>query len=108
MKSSEMLRRGFAYAVSAALVSGSSAFGQDANDGFDPNANNRVETVALQRDGKILIAGNFGSVGGTNQAGLARLNVNGSVDTTFRPPQIFGGFAPVRAISHALRLGAWL
>jgi len=99
MKSREILRRGLACALSSGLLSVSIIFGQNPNDGFDPNANNRVDTVALQPDGKSLIAGIFSAVGGTNQTGLARLNVDGSVDTSFRPPQIFGGFAPVRAIA---------
>ena len=72
---------------------------QSATDGFDPDANNRVDVVALQPDGKVIVAGIFSNIGGTNEAGLARLNPDGSVDATFRPPQIFGGFAPVYAIA---------
>src|SRR5688500_13238204 len=75
------------------------AFGQSANDAFDPNANNRVDVLALQPGGKVIVAGIFSSVVGTNAAGLARLHPDGSVDTTFRPPQIFSGFAPVYAVA---------
>lgn len=71
---------------------------QSANDGFDPAVNNRVDVSAVQSDGKILIAGLFTMVGGTNRVGLARLNVDGSVDASFFAPQIFGGLAPIRAI----------
>jgi uncharacterized delta-60 repeat protein len=45
----------------------------------------RVGTVIVQPDGKILVAGDFPSVNGTNTYGLARLNANGSLDTTFNP-----------------------
>jgi hypothetical protein len=34
-----------------------SAFGQSALDGFDPNANNQVRSIAVQADGKILAGG---------------------------------------------------
>src|SRR5205823_818389 len=60
-------------------------FGQSASDGFDPNVNDIVDTVALQTDGKIVIAGSFTAVGGTNLIRIARLNVAGSLDTTFNP-----------------------
>ncbi len=41
--------------------------------------------LALQVDGKVLLGGMFGSVNGFPQAGLARLNGDGSLDTTFTP-----------------------
>jgi uncharacterized delta-60 repeat protein len=39
--------------------------------------------VLVQAGGKILIGGNFISVNGTAAAGIARLNSNGTVDTSF-------------------------
>ena len=45
--------------------------------------NGQVWSVALQSDGKILIGGDFGSVGGTSRPNLARLNADGTLDTTF-------------------------
>lgn len=55
---------------------------------FDPGANGRVETFALQRDGKILVGGSFTTIGGggtgtTSRNKLARLNPDGSLDTSF-------------------------
>ena len=47
---------------------------------------------ALQPDGKILIAGNFNSVNGSARNSLARLNADGSLDTTFVPALTNGGF----------------
>ena len=44
-----------------------------------------VSSLLLQADGRILIAGSFGSVNGTNRGGIARLNANGSLDNTFNP-----------------------
>jgi uncharacterized delta-60 repeat protein len=46
-------------------------------------ANNVINCIALQPDGKILIGGTFTSVNGTGRNRLARLNSNGSLDTTF-------------------------
>lgn len=44
-----------------------------------------IFSVALQPNGKILIAGYIGvSVNGTNHDGVARLNTNGTVDTNFQ------------------------
>jgi uncharacterized delta-60 repeat protein len=43
-----------------------------------------VEDVELQTDGKIVIAGGF-TVGSPLRAGVARLNTDGSLDTTFNP-----------------------
>lgn len=42
-----------------------------------------VESMALQPDGKIIICGNFGSFNGVAHGKVARLNSNGSVDTSF-------------------------
>jgi uncharacterized delta-60 repeat protein len=42
-----------------------------------------VEQVLQQPDGKVLICGNFTTFNGQNKAYLARLNNDGSVDTTF-------------------------
>ena len=46
-----------------------------------PNA--RVSSVLVQPDGRILLGGVFMSVGGSTAPRLARLNANGSVDSTF-------------------------
>jgi len=58
---------------------------------FNPNPNSAVTTIVLQSDGKILIGGNFTSLtpdGATDpvERGLiARLNSDGTLDTTFSP-----------------------
>lgn len=45
--------------------------------------NDRVEAIAIQANGKIIIAGFFTSYNGTARNYIARLNSNGSLDTTF-------------------------
>jgi uncharacterized delta-60 repeat protein len=42
-----------------------------------------VRGLAVQPDGKVLIAGRFTTVHGTARGGIARLNTNGTLDTTF-------------------------
>ena len=42
-----------------------------------------VMTIAMQGDGKILIGGTFTSFNGTPRGYIARLNVDGSLDTSF-------------------------
>ncbi len=46
-------------------------------------ANGIVEQVLQQPDGKVLICGNFTSFNGANKGYVARLNSDGSVDTSF-------------------------
>jgi uncharacterized delta-60 repeat protein len=46
-------------------------------------ANNFVNSVVVQADGKLLVAGFFTTYNGLNTGYLARLNPNGSLDTTF-------------------------
>ncbi len=64
--------------------------GQSAPDGFDPNANNQVFSIAVQADGKILIIGGFTGLSPNGVAGvvrnrIARLNADGTLDATFDP-----------------------
>lgn len=55
----------------------------DRHDGFDPNVDGTVRTIAVQADGKILVGGYFSSVGGSSRTNIARLKPDGSVDDTF-------------------------
>ena len=48
-------------------------------------ANATVRSVALQPDGKVLVAGDFTTFNGASRPGVARLNANGSVDNSFNP-----------------------
>ncbi len=61
------------------------AFAQPLDPDYNPNANAEVFAAAAQADGKILVGGNFTSLGGVARAYLARLNIDGSVDTAFSP-----------------------
>ncbi|MDQ3040886.1 MAG: delta-60 repeat domain-containing protein, partial [Acidobacteriota bacterium] len=53
-------------------------------EAFDPNVTGIVVYhTAIQPDGKIVIGGAFTQVGGTPRTNLARLNPDGSLDTSF-------------------------
>jgi len=61
-----------------------------AADGFDPNVDGNVYAIATLPDGKILVAGQFGtfrpSIGpAASRNNLARLNPDGSIDLAFDP-----------------------
>ncbi|MFO1500751.1 MAG: immunoglobulin domain-containing protein [Verrucomicrobiota bacterium] len=56
-----------------------------------------VETIEIQGDGRILVAGKFARMDGLPRAHLARLDWDGSVDTTFDPGT--GPDAPVLAVA---------
>lgn len=51
-----------------------------------PALDNPVEPLQVLPNGKILIAGYFGSIDGTPRRGIARLNADGTLDTTFTSP----------------------
>jgi uncharacterized delta-60 repeat protein len=57
------------------------------NPGTGPDGN--VSSVALQPDGKVLITGSFTHVAGTARNLYARLNGDGSLDTTYAATQPF-------------------
>ena len=46
-------------------------------------ANQPVSAIAVQQDGKIIISGEFTQYNGTGAGGIARLNTDGSLDTSF-------------------------
>ncbi len=58
-----------------------------ANLGAGPNQ--AVYDVALQADGKILVAGSFSTVSGFSYPSIVRLNANGTIDSSFRLNQQF-------------------
>ena len=52
---------------------------------FNPNANNDVEAIAVQADGKILAAGDFTSIGGQTRNRIARLDATTGLADSFDP-----------------------
>ena len=54
---------------------------------FDPSAgaNNTINSIAIQSDGKILIGGAFSNYNDIARNRIARINTDGSLDTSFDP-----------------------
>ncbi|MBI4659782.1 MAG: delta-60 repeat domain-containing protein [Verrucomicrobia bacterium] len=52
---------------------------------FDPGsgANGPINSIALQRDGKVLVGGEFTQFGGVPREGIARIGADGRVDPAF-------------------------
>ncbi len=48
-------------------------------------ANSHVRSIVIQPDGRIIIGGAFATYNGTSRNGIARLNTNGALDTSFNP-----------------------
>jgi uncharacterized delta-60 repeat protein len=69
----------------AAFLARAGALGQSAEDGFGCDADGPVHAIAVQADGKILVGGAFTNVGGMVRSNIARLHVDGRVDTSFNP-----------------------
>ena len=59
----------------------------DVDLSFNPSlsANAYVFAVTVQPDGKVLVGGQFTAVNGTSRNNIARLNANGSLDSSFNP-----------------------
>lgn len=53
------------------------------NSGAGPNSN--VNKLVRQPDGKILVGGLFTTYNGTARSRIARINIDGTLDTTFNP-----------------------
>ncbi len=77
----------FSYSYSGVMQPGLSRINPDGsldssfNIGSGFNA--EIYSISLQTDGKIIVAGNFTACNGFTRNGIARLNTDGSIDTTF-------------------------
>lgn len=60
-----------------------------------------VSSIAIENDGKILISGELDSVNGTSVNGLARLNIDGTLDSTFNPSN---GFNPLNGSTNRINV----
>jgi len=58
----------------------------------------RVLALVAQPDGKVVLGGSFTAVNGVPRQNLARVNADGSVDTTFIPQAVEGPNGPIAAL----------
>jgi len=75
--------------------------------GFNPGPSGAcyafVYSLALQTDGEILVGGGFATLGGQARSCLGRLNLDGSLDTTFNPGLTRSGLCP---LAYSLAVGS--
>jgi uncharacterized delta-60 repeat protein len=79
------LLSGYSTSVTGAVARLNVNGSRDNSFNVGSGADGTINLMELQPDGKILIAGGFSSVNGTNRNGLARLNSDGSLDNGFVP-----------------------
>ncbi len=70
------------------------------DDTFNPGtgADDLISSMAYQPDGKVLIGGWFANYNGTGRRNIARLNSDGSLDSTFNPGS--GADNGIRSIAY--------
>jgi uncharacterized delta-60 repeat protein len=79
-----------------------------ANTGTAVGGNPNVNAIAVQPDGKIVVVGSFETVNGVARRGIARLNSDGSVDSSFNPNFIPANFTAVIALPDGKTMVAGL
>jgi uncharacterized delta-60 repeat protein len=76
--------------------------GAQSLDAFDPRPDAPVRRIIVQPDQRVLIAGDFSVLGDQTPVArekIARLNADGSVDTSFNPGSAIGAGAQVLAMA---------
>jgi uncharacterized delta-60 repeat protein len=72
---------------------------------FSTTCNSNILSIAVQTDGKIIVGGNFTTIAGSTQSYLARLNADGSIDSTFSAGLTSRGFVQAIDASGRVLLG---
>src|SRR5262249_23115766 len=73
------------------------ADGNDSNDTYHPGADNAVNGVAVQRDGRIVLGGDFEAINLVKYGHIARVNADGNQDFGFNSSS--GADGPVLAVA---------
>jgi len=79
---------------------------QDATFNIGTGFNTTAYAITGQSDGKILISGDFTTYSGSNINRLARINTNGTLDTTFQPGSNNGGIYNLKLLADGTILAA--
>lgn len=70
---------------------------------------NCIRTITIQSDGKILMGGDFNFYNSIRKGGIARLNIDGTVDSTFNsnPGTGFTVYSITLQNDHKIIVGGW-
>ena len=60
------------------IVLAAASVGAQSVDSFNPVANSRVRTMAVQADGRVVLGGYFGKLSGQTHLGIGRVNADGA------------------------------
>jgi hypothetical protein len=81
------------------LLSAAMTFAQDASAfGNGEGVTGQVLALVTQKDGKVIIGGDFSAVNGVPRQNLARLNPDGTLDAGYIPQAVEGPNGPVAAL----------
>ena len=91
------------------LVPGTPLLAQQAGSldaSFNPGygVDGTVSALAVQADGKVIVAGQFSHVNGQTRGNLARLNPDGSLDPSFQTPVFAGAYSSDSTYVNAVAL----
>lgn len=81
--------------IACLLIYGDSKAQSALDSAFNVALNGAISAIAVQADGKVLVGGTFTSVNGVPKSFLARLNTDGSLDSSFAPAN-----APAQFVSR--------
>lgn len=76
------------------------------DSGFRVSTDFQINGGVVQGDGKLIITGQFTRLNNQARGGFARLNLDGSTDTTFAPTATFGVGAPMTILPDGKLLAA--
>ena len=79
---------------------------RDATFNIGTGFNTTAYAITGQSDGKILISGDFTTYSGSNINRLARINTDGTLDTTFQPGSNNGGIYNLKLLADGTILAA--
>lgn len=75
---------------------------------FDAERVYSIYSIAFQADGKMIIGGSLSAVGSTTVGNIARLNANGTLDTSFNTGAGFNSLVQdVKIVSGRIIVGGW-
>jgi uncharacterized delta-60 repeat protein len=100
----KILVAGFLNVINGSNKNGIARFNADGtlDNSFNTKsgANGSITAIGLQSDGKIIIGGNFSNYGGQPVGNIARLNADGSFDTSFNSSGVYSATGANGAISE--------
>ena len=89
------------YTLTVTRVNGTicDSFNPQAGGGEASSYNSRISALAVQADGATVVGGFFATLGGEARSNLGRVNLNGTLDSSFAPGVAGGEYTEVLALA---------